>query len=75
MEGIIILGWIIGSIFAFYLLVFQILGLRVIGSNEAAVVEKWWSFKGSLKNSIIALNGEAGYEPNLLRGGIHFRSV
>lgn len=58
-----------------YLLIFQILGLRVINSNEVAVVEKWWSFKGSLKDSIIALNGEAGYEPELLRGGIHFKSV
>ena len=66
---------IIGCILGFYLLVFQILGLRVISSNEVAVVEKWWSFKGSLKDSIIALNGEAGYEPSLLRGGIHFRSV
>lgn len=69
------LAIIIGCILGFYLLVFQILGLRVISSNEVAVVEKWWSFKGSLKDSIIALNGEAGYEPSLLRGGIHFRSV
>lgn len=59
----------------FYLLIFKILGLRVISSNEVAVVEKWWSPKGSLKDSIIALNGEAGYAPGLLRGGIHFKSV
>ncbi|WP_277407052.1 hypothetical protein [Lacrimispora xylanisolvens] len=39
------------------------------------MVEKWWSLKGSLKDSIIALNGEAGYAPGLLRGGIHFKSV
>ena len=75
MNVLIFLGCIIVGILGFYVIVFQILGLRVIGSNEAAVVEKWWSLKGSLKNSIIALNGEAGYEPNLLRGGIHFRSV
>ncbi len=65
----------IGVIFALYLLIFVILGLRVISSDQVAVVEKWWSFKGSLKDSIIALNGEAGYSPNLLRGGIHFRSA
>ena len=58
-----------------YLLIFKILGLRVIGSDEVAVVEKWWSMKGSLKDAIIALNGEAGYSPDLLRGGIHFKSV
>ena len=66
---------IIGGIIGIYLLVFQILGLRVIGSNEVAAVEKWWSMKGSLKDAIIALNGEAGYEPDVLRGGIHFRTA
>ncbi len=60
---------------AIYLIIFKILGLRVISSDEVAVVEKWWSMKGSLKDSIIALHGEAGYEPDLLRGGIHFKSV
>ena len=60
---------------ALYLIIFQILGLRVIKSNEVAVVEKWWSIHGSLKDSIIALNGEAGYSPDLLRGGMHFRST
>lgn len=63
------------AVFALYILVFKILGLRIINSNEVGVIEKWWSFKGSLKNSIIALNGEAGYEPDLLRGGMHFKTV
>lgn len=66
---------IIGILILLYLLIFKILGLRVIRSDEMAVVEKWWSLKGSLKDSIIALNGEAGYAPDLLRGGIHFRTV
>lgn len=70
-TGLYILAGIVG----FYLIVFQILGLRIIASDEVAVVEKWWSMKGSLKNSIIALKGEAGYSPDLLRGGIHFRSA
>lgn len=67
--------WVVGVIVVAYLVVFVILGLRVIDSNEVAVVEKWWSFKGSLKDSIIALNGEAGYQPNVLRGGIHLKTV
>ncbi len=58
-----------------YVLIFKVFGLRVINSNEVAVVEKWWSLKGSLKDAIIALNKEAGYSPDLLRGGIHFKSV
>lgn len=64
-----------GIIFALYLIIFIILGLRVVSSDQVAVIEKWWSLKGSLKDSIIALNGEAGYSPNLLRGGIHFKSA
>jgi uncharacterized membrane protein YqiK len=66
---------VIGAIIALYFIIFVILGLRVISSDQVAVVEKWWSFRGSLKDSIIALNGEAGYSPNLLRGGIHFKSA
>lgn len=57
------------------ILITYILGLRVIKSNEIGIVEKWWSTKGSLKNSIIALNKEAGYQPDVLRAGIHFRSA
>ena len=71
---ITIISIVVGLI-VLYLLVFQILGLRIINANEVCVIEKWWSFKGSLKDSIIALNGEAGYSPHLLRGGIHFKSV
>ncbi|MDF2588185.1 MAG: band 7 protein [Anaerocolumna sp.] len=70
-----VIGAVVGGIILLYLIIFNILGLRVIDSDEVAVVEKWWSFKGSLKDSIIALHGEAGYSPDLLRGGIHFKSV
>ncbi|WMJ89328.1 SPFH domain-containing protein [Anaerocolumna sp. MB42-C2] len=68
-------GAVVGGLLLLYLIIFKILGLRVIDSDEVAVIEKWWSMKGSLKDSIIALNGEAGYSPDLLRGGIHFKSV
>jgi uncharacterized membrane protein YqiK len=74
-QWLTIAGISVGIVILLYLLIFKILGLRVISSNEVAVVEQWWSPKGSLKDSIIALNGEAGYAPGLLRGGIHFKSV
>ena len=51
-----------------------LIGLRVIPSNKIAIVEKWWSVHGSLKESILALPREAGYHPDVLRGGIHFRT-
>ncbi len=75
MDILWLAGILVGGILVLYLLIFKILGLRIISSNEVAVVEKWWSMHGSLKDAIIALNGEAGYEPDLLRGGIHFRTA
>lgn len=56
------------------ILLLWIIGIRIIPSNKIGIVEKWWSPKGSLDEEIIALNGEAGYQPEVLRGGIHFRT-
>lgn len=76
MDGLVLLLMIaVGILFALYFIIVVIFGLRVVSSDQVAVIEKWWSLKGSLKDSIIALNGEAGYAPNLLRGGIHFKSA
>ncbi|UOO37245.1 flotillin family protein [Oscillospiraceae bacterium CM] len=75
MNILMILLVTLAGIFALYLFLAKILGIRIINPNEVAVVEKWWSFRGSLKDAIIALNGEAGYSPDLLRGGIHFKTV
>lgn len=55
-------------------LIVNLIGVRVIKPSEVGIVEKWWSSKGSLNQAIIALNGEAGYQPDLLRSGIHFKS-
>src|SRR6202162_5218028 len=45
---------------------------RYIPNNQVGIVEKLWAAKGSIKSGFIALHGEAGYEPEILRGGIHF---
>ncbi len=46
---------------------------RYIPNNYVGVVEKLWSRTGSVTaGAILALNGEAGYQADLLRGGIHF---
>ncbi|MFN8672587.1 MAG: SPFH domain-containing protein [Candidatus Sericytochromatia bacterium] len=55
-------------------IVLKIMGLRIIPNNKIGIVEKWWSPKGSLSDKIIALDGEAGIQAEVLRGGIHFRS-
>ncbi len=50
-----------------------LLGIRFIPNNRAGIVERRWSFnKGSVKTGLIALKGEAGFQPNMLRGGLHY---
>ena len=46
--------------------------VRYVGNNRVAVVEKYWSGKGSVPGGFIALAGEAGFQPEVLRGGFHF---
>jgi uncharacterized membrane protein YqiK len=49
------------------------LSVRYIPNERVGVVEKLWSSSGSVPDGrIIALNGEAGYQADLLRGGLHF---
>lgn len=45
--------------------------LRYIPNNKVGIVEKLWSFNGSVKSGLIALNKEAGFQPDVLRGGWH----
>lgn len=48
-------------------------GVRYIPNNRVGIVEKLWSGHGSVpEGRIIALNGEAGLQVELLRGGLHF---
>ena len=44
---------------------------RYIPNNQVGIVEKLWSARGSIEAGFIALNGEAGFEPEVLRGGLH----
>src|SRR5262245_621478 len=49
------------------------LTLRHIPNQQVGIVEKLWSRHGSVgEGRIIALDGEAGYRADLLRGGLHF---
>jgi uncharacterized membrane protein YqiK len=53
-------------------IVFAIIGVRYIPNNRVGIVEKLWSPAGSVgQGQIIALHGEAGYQVDLLRGGVH----
>jgi uncharacterized membrane protein YqiK len=47
-------------------------GVRYIPHSKVGIVEKLWSAKGSLTGGrIVALDGEAGFQAELLRGGLH----
>ncbi|MCE5258752.1 MAG: flotillin family protein [Chloroflexi bacterium] len=45
--------------------------VRFIPNNRIGVVEKRFAGRGSVKSGFIALHGEAGYQPDILRGGLH----
>jgi uncharacterized membrane protein YqiK len=45
--------------------------LRYIPNTRVGIVEKLWSFKGSIEKGLIALSGEAGFQSDVLRGGFH----
>ncbi|CAN5549474.1 SPFH domain-containing protein [soil metagenome] len=63
--------WAIIAIVTLIVIQFM-LGLRYISNNRVGIVEKLWSGSGSIaEGHILALNGEAGYQVDLLRGGIH----
>jgi uncharacterized membrane protein YqiK len=61
------LGVALGVLFLFWATT------RYIPNNKIGVVEKLWSFAGSVHDGrIIALDGEAGLQAEILRGGLHF---
>ena len=55
------------------LLACTFVGARYIPHDRVGIVEKLWSGAGSVSGGgIIALKSEAGYQADLLRGGLHF---
>jgi len=51
----------------------RLLGVLFIPNNRVGVVERLWSSAGSVgRGALIALRGQAGYQPDVLRGGLHF---
>lgn len=45
--------------------------VRYIPNKRIGIVEKRFSQRGSVRSGLIALNGEAGFQPDVLRGGLH----
>lgn len=56
------------------ILVMTIVGPVVVGSEEVAIVEKKFSSKSLQNGAFIATDGEAGYQSDVLRAGLHFKN-
>lgn len=61
-----------GGIGAAALLLYVAGVVRYIPNDRVGVVEKLWSAAGSVESGLLALHGEAGFQPALRRGGFHF---
>ena len=63
----VVLAVVFAILFAAWLL-----GVRYIPHTKVGIVEKLWASKGSLSEGrIVAAEGEAGYQTDILRGGVH----
>jgi uncharacterized membrane protein YqiK len=67
---LVIVGLVL--VLGFILLMIFLSGVRSIPNNRIGIVEKRFSRTGSVKSGFIALNGEAGFQPQVLRGGLHY---
>ena len=63
---------LVGAAIALFFVLFLISGIRYIPNDRIGIVEKRWSFGGSVKSGFMALTGEAGFQPEVLRGGLHY---
>src|SRR5512134_2776216 len=72
MTGLLVLLPAIAVGLVILALLILLSGIRIIPNTRIGIVEKRFSRKGSVKSGFIALNGEAGFQPKVLRGGIHY---
>src|SRR5687767_2977664 len=74
-TSLIVLGLcVVVPLTLLWLVVAYVIGAKHIPNDRVGVVEKLWSLSGSVsRGRIIASGGEAGYQSQVLRGGLHFR--
>ncbi len=53
------------------LALFFLTGIRFIPNNRVGIIEKRFGLR-TLKSGLIAMNGETGFQPQVLRGGLHY---
>src|SRR6516225_3510826 len=70
-DNLVTIGVWAAAVIALLVLIRMANVFRYIPNNQVGIVEKMWAPSGSITSGFIALNGEAGVEPEILRGGIH----
>jgi uncharacterized membrane protein YqiK len=66
-----LLLYVVAALVAFALFIRISRLLVYIPNNRIGILEKIISAKGSVSSGLIALHGEAGFQPHVLRGGWH----
>ena len=72
MYSLYLIGTAAVVVFVLLVLVIASRSVRYVNNNRVAIVEKLWSRGGSISGGLIALQKEAGFQPEVLRGGYHF---
>lgn len=72
MQNLYLAGTVAFVLFALMVLIIASRSVRYVNNNRVAIVEKLWSRGGSIAGGLIALQEEAGFQPDVMRGGYHF---
>jgi uncharacterized membrane protein YqiK len=67
-----VLWFAVAAVALLGVLIVVYLTVRVIPNNRVGIVEKLWAANTLAEGHLLALNGEAGYQADILRGGLHF---
>jgi len=70
-SSVVTAGIWAGAVVAILILLRAANIFRYIPNSQVGIVERMWAAKGSIKSGFIALHDEAGFEPEILRGGVH----
>jgi uncharacterized membrane protein YqiK len=71
LQVLLSISVILAIVLATAIAVWSTRSVRYISNHRVGVVEKLWSRGGSVPGGLIALHGEAGFQPDVLRGGLH----
>jgi uncharacterized membrane protein YqiK len=71
MDPVMLLTYVLAAL-VFLALAAVLASVRYIPNDRVGIVERRFSSKGSVTKGFIATAGQAGFLPELLRGGVHF---